>query len=104
MSEENTAGKNLFCFPIGTIGRDMIYCLVSNFLLTYAMFTRQLSEAQLAAITAIMVGSRVLAAVSDPIVGISSNARGRNGESSSRGCWWGRSAPLWLSYFFSPTI
>lgn len=61
--------KNLILFPIGTIGRDMIYNLVTNFLMTFILFTRQLTPAQLGAITAIMVASRVFDALNDPIMG-----------------------------------
>ncbi len=69
MNEDKVTKRNLWCFPIGTIGRDMIYVLVANFLLTYIMFTRQLTHAQLGAITAIMVAARVFDALNDPIMG-----------------------------------
>ena len=36
-------------FPVGTIGRDMMYSLVTNFLLTFILFTKGLNAAQLAA-------------------------------------------------------
>ena len=39
-------------FPLGTIGRDMVYSLVTNFLLTYILFTKGLTASQLAAVTA----------------------------------------------------
>ena len=61
--------RNLWCFPLGTVGRDMVYVLITNFLLTYILFTRQLSNAQLAAITAIMVAARVFDALNDPVMG-----------------------------------
>lgn len=61
--------KNLWMFPLGTVGRDMVYCLVTNFLLTYILFTKSLTPAQLAAITAIMVAARVFDALNDPIMG-----------------------------------
>ena len=32
--------RNLFCFPIGTFGRDMIYNLFTNYILLYVLFTR----------------------------------------------------------------
>ena len=69
MKEDKTAKRNHWCFPIGTIGRDMVYVLVANFLLTYIMFTRQLTHAQLGVITAIMVAARVFDALNDPIMG-----------------------------------
>ena len=61
--------KNLLMFPLGTVGRDMLYCLVTNFLLTYILFTKGLTSAQLAAITAIMVIARIFDAINDPIMG-----------------------------------
>ena len=62
--------KNLIMFPLGTIGRDMVYNLVTSYLLTYVLFTRALTAAQLAAISAIMVGARVFDALNDPITGL----------------------------------
>lgn len=61
--------KNLIMFPLGTIGRDMMYNLFTNFLLTYVLFTRKLDGAQLAAITGIIVASRVFDALNDPLMG-----------------------------------
>ncbi len=61
--------KNLIMFPMGTIGRDMVYCLVTNFLLTYILFTKGLTAAQLGAVTAIMVAARIFDALNDPIMG-----------------------------------
>lgn len=69
MEDLNTRKKNLLMFPLGTIGRDMVYCLVTNFLLTYILFTKGLTPAQLAAVTAIMVIARVFDALNDPIMG-----------------------------------
>ncbi len=66
MSQEK---KNLIFYPIGTIGRDAIYQLFANYLYTYALFTRQLTDAQLVAITAIMVGARIFDALNDPVMG-----------------------------------
>ncbi len=61
--------KNLLMFPLGTVGRDMVYALVTNFLLTFILFTRGLNGAQLTAVTMIMVGARVFDALNDPIMG-----------------------------------
>ena len=69
MDEKKNIKKNLWMFPLGTIGRDMMYCLVTNFLLTYILFTKGLDGAQLGAITAIMVAARVFDALNDPIMG-----------------------------------
>ena len=56
-------------FPLGTVGRDMSYALFTNFLLTYILFTRQLTAAQLSAVTVIMVAARVFDGLNDPIMG-----------------------------------
>ena len=56
-------------FPLGTVGRDMIYNLVTSYLLTFVLFTHNLTAAQLSAITAIMVAARVFDALNDPIMG-----------------------------------
>ncbi len=61
--------KNLIMFPLGTVGRDMVYNLFTSQLLTFVLFTRFLTAAQLTAITAIMVAARVFDALNDPIMG-----------------------------------
>ncbi|MCQ2537490.1 MAG: glycoside-pentoside-hexuronide (GPH):cation symporter [Lachnospiraceae bacterium] len=61
--------KNLLFYPLGTVGRDMVYNLITGFLLTYIMFTRELTNEQLAAVTGIMVFARVFDALNDPIMG-----------------------------------
>ncbi len=61
--------KNLLMFPLGTVGRDIMYNLVTSYLLAFVLFTRKLDAAQLSAITAIMVAARVFDALNDPIMG-----------------------------------
>ena len=56
MEDTKRVKRNLAMFPLGTVGRDMVYNLVNNFLLTFVLFTRELTAGQLSAITAIMVG------------------------------------------------
>ena len=69
MEDLSVRKKNLIMFPLGTIGRDMVYNLFSSQLLTFVLFTRFLTAAQLGAITAIMVAARVFDALNDPIMG-----------------------------------
>lgn len=69
MDERKRTRINLWMFPLGTVGRDMVYTLFGSFLLTYVLFTRTLTAAQLTAITAIMVASRVFDALNDPLMG-----------------------------------
>ncbi len=81
MDEQKQMKKNLWMFPLGTVGRDMVYCLVTNFLLTYILFTKGLTPAQLGAVTAIMVAARVFDALNDPIMGnIIENTRTKWGK------------------------
>lgn len=61
--------KNLIMFPLGTVGRDMIYYLFTSCIITFVLFTRSLTNAQFAAVTAIVVGARVFDALNDPIMG-----------------------------------
>ena len=81
MDEARRTRKNLWMSPLGTVGRDMIYTLFTNFILTYILFTRSLTAAQLSAITAIMVAARVFDALNDPIMGnIIERTRSRYGK------------------------
>lgn len=57
-------------YPIGTVGRDIIYQLFNSFILTYILVTRQLDAAQLAAITTIMILARIFDAANDPVMGV----------------------------------
>lgn len=81
MDEQKIRKRNMIMYPLGTVGRDMVYCLVTNFLLTFILFTKGLTSAQLGAVTAIMVAARVFDALNDPVMGnIIENTRSRWGK------------------------
>ena len=81
MDEQRLRKRNMLMYPLGTVGRDMVYCLVTNFLLTYILFTKGLTAAQLGAVTAIMVAARVFDALNDPVMGnIIENTRTKWGK------------------------
>ena len=61
--------KNLIMFPLGTVGRDMVYYLFTSCIMTFVLFTRNLTNSQFAAITAIVVAARIFDALNDPIMG-----------------------------------
>ena len=61
--------KNLIMFPLGTVGRDTVYFLFTSCIMTFVLFTRNLSNSQFAAITAIVVAARIFDALNDPIMG-----------------------------------
>ena len=69
MDDRKQLKRNLLMYPLGTVGRDMVYNLFANFLLTFVLITKSLTAAQLTAITAIMVAARVFDALNDPIMG-----------------------------------
>ncbi len=80
-TDNKTTKRNLIFYPIGTLGRDMIYALFTNFILLYIMYTRDLSNAQLGVATVIMVSGRILVAIFDPIMGnIIERTRSRFGK------------------------
>ena len=70
MNEDKYVKRNLWMYPLGTVGRDMIYNLFNSFILTYILLTRTLTTAQLAAITVIMICARIFDAVNDPVMGL----------------------------------
>ena len=87
--------KNLLFYPLGTVGRDMMYYLFNNCILTYILFTKQLTSEQLIAITVIMVAARVFDALNDPIMGnIIERTRSR----------WGKFKPWLLAGVLSTSI
>ena len=69
MDELKYRKKNLIMFPLGTVGRDMVYYLFTSCIMTFVLFTRNLTNAQFAAITAIVVAARIFDALNDPIMG-----------------------------------
>ncbi len=71
MNEQNAKQekRNLIFYPLGTVGRDMIYSLFTNYIMLFILYTRNLTSAQLGAVTAIMVAARVFDALNDPIMG-----------------------------------
>lgn len=62
--------RNLWCYSVGTIGRDMAAAgLFIGHLLNYVLFTKALTAAQFTAISVIMVVARIFDAFNDPIMG-----------------------------------
>lgn len=68
-TKNNVTKKNLIYYPLGTVGRDAVFCLINSYLLTFVLFTRPLDGAQVAAVTGIMIAARVFDALNDPIMG-----------------------------------
>lgn len=62
--------RNVFTFGLGTIGRDMVYTLVSMFLIFYLTEVVKVSDSDLWWINSIIVGARIFDALNDPIMGV----------------------------------
>ena len=61
--------RNLWFYPLGTVGRDMIYTMFTSFIFLYVLYTKELTDGQVVAVTMIMVAARVFDAFNDPIMG-----------------------------------
>ena len=73
--------RNRFTFGLGTIGRDMLYSMVSMYLLFYLTDVLDIPTSSLWWITAIMVACRIFDAFNDPIMGvIVDNTKSRFGK------------------------
>ena len=61
--------RNLWFYPLGTVGRDMIYTMFTSFIFLYVLYTKELTDGQVVAVTLIMVAARIFDAFNDPIMG-----------------------------------
>ncbi len=62
--------RNKYAFGLGTIGRDMVYSMVSMYLTYYLTDIIQVSTSVLWWITGIMLLARVFDALNDPVMGV----------------------------------
>ena len=62
--------RNRYTFGLGTVGRDMVYTLVSMNLMYYLTDILSLSTGVLWWVTAIILVARVFDACNDPIMGL----------------------------------
>lgn len=67
---EKTAKRNKYTFGIGTIGRDMVYTLISMYLIYYLTDIIELPTSTLWWITGIILAARIFDALNDPIMGV----------------------------------
>ncbi len=73
--------RNKWAYSVGGIGRDMMFILVSMFILAYIQYTMNLTVAQFSAVSIIMIFARVWDAVNDPMMGmIIENSRFKGGK------------------------
>jgi melibiose permease/lactose/raffinose/galactose permease len=62
--------RNRYAFGFGTIGRDMVYTMVSMYLIFYLTDVLELSTSILWWITGILVCARIFDALNDPFMGV----------------------------------
>ncbi len=73
--------RNKWSYSVGCLGRDMLFVLVSMFILVYIQYTMNLTVIQFTSISAIMIFARVWDAVNDPMMGIIiENSRFKGGK------------------------
>ena len=73
--------RNRITYGLGTVGRDMVYTMVSMYLMFYLTDVLQLSDSVLWWVTAIIMAARVFDAFNDPFMGIIvDNTHSRNGK------------------------
>lgn len=61
---------NRYTFGLGTVGRDMVYTLISMYLMFYLTDILNLDTGTLWWVTAIILGARIFDAFNDPIMGV----------------------------------
>ena len=73
--------RNKWIYSLGGIGRDLAYSLYTTFLLTFILYTKNVTPGQFAAISIIMVICRIWDGINDPIMGgIIENTRSKFGK------------------------
>lgn len=78
---EQGTKRNIYAFGLGTVGRDMVYTMVSMYLIFYLTDILTISSASLWWINGIIVAARIFDALNDPIMGvIVDNTRTRYGK------------------------
>lgn len=61
---------NRWTFGLGTVGRDMVYTMISMYLMFYLTDVLQLSDDVLWWVTGIIMAARVFDAFNDPFMGV----------------------------------
>lgn len=68
--DRDTAGRrNLWCFGVGALGRDMVFTLIALWLLYYLTEIRTLDDTSLVVVTSLLVGTQIVNAVVDLVAG-----------------------------------
>ncbi|MBQ7359351.1 MAG: MFS transporter [Lachnospiraceae bacterium] len=94
--------RNKFTFGLGTVGRDMVYTMVSMYLMFYLTDVLTLSTDVLWWVTSIMMVVRIFDAVNDPFMGvIVDNSHSRFGRFKPWICIGGILSSIFTVLFFT---
>jgi len=66
----NSLTRNKYCFGLGTVGRDMVYSLVSMYFIVFLSEYVGVTDVELMGLTAVIVGARIFDALNDPVMGV----------------------------------
>lgn len=67
---EKVYKRNRFTYGLGTVGRDMVYTMISMYLMFYLTDVLSLDTGVLWWVTAIILGARIFDALNDPVMGV----------------------------------
>ena len=67
---EKANKRNRFTYGLGTVGRDMVYTMISMYLMFYLTDVLSLDTKVLWWVTAIILGARIFDALNDPVMGV----------------------------------
>jgi len=70
MSENQISNRTKWSYCVGATGRDAAYALVSMYLMNYIQYTMELTVAQYAVISAVIIVCMVWDAINDPLMGM----------------------------------
>jgi len=68
-TDDRLSKRNLWTYTLASIGRDTAAGLFSSFLLTYVLYTKNLTDAQFSLISLAIVAARLFDGFNDPIMG-----------------------------------
>ncbi len=73
--------RNKWVYSLGGVGRDLAYSLYTYFLLTFILYTKDVTDGEFATISIIMIICRIWDGINDPIMGgIIENTRSKFGK------------------------
>jgi len=67
--DDRLSKRNLWAYTLGSIGRDTAVYMFSAYLLTFALYTKTLTDAQFSVMSVAMIAARVLDGLSGPVMG-----------------------------------